>query len=181
MKNLKECYFSVLLTVFLINCQQPIAVGKHSDNKELVSDYRIDYFSNDTSQELTLGQLLSVFPDQLSGLKKNSTKLNDNKRGVTAIYGDNQFEINIIDDLSNNYSNVHTFDEKYKRLDSGNMIKSVRDGYRTITTILPEGGETSISFVFKKRYLITVTGTHKQTPYMVWRFLELNKFQKLQE
>jgi hypothetical protein len=108
-------------------------------------------------------------------------KFDENKGGVTAFYGDNQFEINIIDDLPNNYSNVDSFDRKYRRLDSDNMIKSVRDGYRTITTIKPAVGVTSISFVYKKRYLFTITGTHKQTPYMVWRFLELNKFQKLQE
>jgi hypothetical protein len=41
MKNLKECYFSVLLTIFLINFQKPLSVGKYYENKEIASDYLI--------------------------------------------------------------------------------------------------------------------------------------------
>jgi hypothetical protein len=55
----------------------------------------------------------------------------------------------------------------------------VRDGYKTITTINPE--IISISFVFKHRYIFKIAGIDRQTPYMVWRFLELNKFHELQE
>lgn len=179
MKNLKECCFWVLLkvnlSVFLLGCQQPIAM----DNYPEKANYRLEYLSDNTPHNLTVEQLSSVFPNQLSGLKKTHIKLDQNTASATAFYGENQYEINIIDDLKNKYSNIQSFNRKYIKLDSTKTIKSVRDGYKTITVIQPEIGITSISFVFKKRYLISITGTNKQTPYMVWRFLELNKFQKL--
>jgi hypothetical protein len=134
-------------------------------------------------QVLTPQQLASVFPDQFSGLKKNNTKLDQIEGSATAFYGNNKYEIKIIDDLKNHYSNIYLFNKKYRKLDKSETgkktIKTVRDGYKTITTI-DESGITSITFVFKHRYLFTITGTNKQTPYMVWRFLELNKFHKLQ-
>lgn len=184
MKNFKGWCFCFLLTINLFvfsgSCKQPIEINSSLKIEELDSNYSVNYVNNKL-HILIPDQLSAVFPTQLNGLKRTRIKHDQEAASATAYYGDNQYEINIIDDQQNNYSSIHEFNRKYRKLDSNNTIKSVRDGYKTIMILQPEVGITSITFVFKKRYLMSVTGTDKQTPYMVWRFLELNKFQKLDE
>jgi hypothetical protein len=184
MKSLKECCFGVLiiiiLSVFLVNCKEAVGTDAHLERKILDSNYKTERLKTNIRHALTSEQLSFAFPNQLSGLKKTHVQLDQNGASATAFYGNNQYQITIIDDLENHYSNIRSFYRRYRNLDSTKAIASVRDGYKTITIIRPEIEITSISFVFKKRYLIHITGTNK-TPYMVWRFLELNKLKKLQE
>jgi hypothetical protein len=144
---------------------------------------RIVYLNFDISHALTPEELSAIFPKRLGGLEKTAVKLDQATGTATAFYG-NKYEISITDDLRNNFSNVHLFKKEYRKIDDnlveGKIIKTVRDGYKTITTI--KDPETiSISFAFKHRYMFTIVGIDRQTPYMVWRFLELNKFHNLPE
>jgi hypothetical protein len=183
MRNFKG-YFLVLLIIklslLLTACQQ-LTINNSLENNELDSN-RIAYLNFDISHALTPEQLSVIFPKQLGGIEKTAIKLDQTTGTATAFYG-NKYEISITDDLRNNFSNIHLFKKEYRKLNDniveGKIIKTVRDGYKTITTINPE--IISISFVFKHRYIFKIAGIDRQTPYMVWRFLELNKFHELQE
>ncbi len=185
MRNFRS-YLLVLLmmklsSIPLLSCQR-ITVDNHYKNDN-VDSTRVTLLNIDKSHVLDLEKLSIVFPKQLGGLSRTGIKLDKIVGSATAFYGYNKYEISIIDDLRNSFSNILLFNRNYRKLNESEVertIKTVRDGYKTITTI--ENAETtSISFVFKKRYLFKVTGTNKQTPYMVWRFLELNKFHDLVE
>lgn len=186
MKKNKECYLWVLLiiklSIPLTSCQGVMTNNKLKNNE--VESNSFAYQNFDTSHALAPEQLSTVFPKQLDGLEKTDIKLDQATGTATAFYGINKYEISITDDLRNNLSNIHLFKRQYRKLNNDTIgektIKIVRDGYKTITTI--ENSEiTSISFVFKHRYIFKITGTDKQTSYMIWRFLELNKFDHLHE
>ena len=183
MRNFRGYFFVLLiikLSLSLTGCRPPTINNSLEENE--IDSNRIVYLNFDTSHALTPEELSAIFPKQLGGLEKTTVKLDQATGTATAFYG-NKYEISITDDLRNNFSNVHLFKREYRKIDNnileGKLIKTVRDGYKTIATISPE--ITSISFVFKHRYIFTIAGIDRQTPYMVWRFLELNKFQDLQE
>lgn len=188
MKNYRKCCFLVLtmeVSLLLISCQFPLTKndGPQKDIKD--SKHTYEYTDFDKSHALTAIQLSYIFPESLNGLNRTSIKLDQKIGSASAFYGNHQYEISIIDDLRNDYSNTYIFDKKYRGMDQvkkgERKIKSVRDGYKTITTVQEEMRTTSIFFIYKNRYLFKITGTNNQTPYMVWRFLELNKFHKLPE
>lgn len=174
-------FFYIKLSFLLISCQQPVAIN-NSLEKNTNSNQKTESVNLDKQTALTPTQLAAIFPAQLSGLEKTIVNLNPKEDSATAFYGNNKYTIRIIDDLQHNYANLNLFNKRYQTKVQKKVkqtIKTVRDGYKTIATI-NDSGVTSISFVFKDRYLFTITGNDKQTPYMVWRFLELNKFQTLQ-
>lgn len=180
MRKFWECcflvFFSIKLSILIISCQQPVTTN--DDLKTGTDSNKKNEFVRPNKQQLlTPTQLATVFPKQLSGLERVNIKQDPLERSATAFYGDNKYTINIIDDLQHDYSNVYLFNRRYQKAGRADekTIRTVRDGYKTTATI-DEEGITSISFVFKHRYLVTITGNKKQTPYMVWRFLELNKF-----
>lgn len=186
MKNSKECYVLVLLTIKLsmsLTSCQPMTTDTNLKSNELDSN-RVTYLNFNISHALTPKQLSNIFPKQLGGLEKTDVKLDQTTGTTIAVYGNDKYEISITDDLRNNFSNIHLFKREYSKLNNDiteeKTIKTVRDGYKTITTF-ENSKITSISFIFKHRYIFKITGTNKQTPYMIWRFLELNKFHDLQE
>lgn len=184
MRNFKG-YFCVLLIIklslLLTGCRQ-LVINNSLENNELDSN-RVAYLNFDISQALTPQQLSAIFPKQLGGLEKTDIKLDQTTGTATAFYG-NKYEVSITDDLRNHFSNIYLFKGEYGKVEGNpigeEIIKTVRDGYRTITKI-QNPGITSISFIFKHRYIFKIVGLDRQTPYMVWRFLELNKFHDLQE
>lgn len=186
MRYSKECYLWFLLiiklSIPLTGCQP--MTSDNNVKKNEVASYPVAYLNFNISDALTLEQLSDIFPKQLGGLEKTNIKLDQTTGTATAFYGRNKYEISITDDLRNNLSNIYLFKRKYRQITNNavgeKIIKTVRDGYKTITT-LENSETTSISFVFKQRYIIKITGTNHQTPYMVWRFLELNKLHSLHE
>lgn len=183
MRSFKGYFFVLLiikLSLPLTGCR-PLTINNSLEDNENDSN-RIVYLNFDISHALTPEELSAIFPKRLGGLEKTVVKLDQATGTATAFYG-NKYKISITDDLRNNFSNVHLFKREYRKIDDnlvdGKIIKIVRDGYKTITTINPE--IISISFVFKHRYIFKIAGIDRQTPYMVWRFLELNKFHNLPE
>jgi hypothetical protein len=182
-KVFEFCFLVMLYTSqsFFLSCEQPI-ITKSSKNEADSSRQIIKNISLNNQFIWTPTQLAIVFPKQLSGLKKTNIKLNFIENSATAVYGDNKYTISIIDDSQHHFTHIKVFNKKYRNTGNPEIIqtiRTVRDGYKTIATI-DDTGITSISFVFKHRYLFTITGNNRQTPYRVWRFLELNKFHNLQ-
>src|SRR5690606_7643233 len=180
MRKFWKSYFSVFVGLklsILISCQQPVSTN---DDLKMGAEpsKKNESVQQSKQQLLSPAELEAVFPKQLSGLERTNVIHNPLEGGATASYGDNKYMVNIIDDLRYDYLNVYLFNGRYQKAGKTDkrIVRTVRDGYKTIATI-DKKGITSISFVFKHRFLITITGNQKQTPYMVWRFLELNKFQ----
>lgn len=152
-----------------------------ADDFNFIVQTGITYFSD--SQTFSAEQLGARFPDILSGLKLTSLEIKPEKQTAIAYYGKNKYKVSITDDFYSHFWRIGEFTEKYNSFGPSAIdkkhIATVRDGYKTITVI--EKDSISVSFVFKKRYLFVITGYQHQTPYMVWRFLELNNFRKLPE
>lgn len=184
MRSTKKYSASILMIGWFCfmtsSCQSP------PFNYPNIGSYDPDSFSTTTptaqiEQLLTLEDLTTYFPEKIDGLRRTAIHVRRQDKTATAIYGDNLYSISITDDSFNHHSNLAAFDKEYMdknpKEKNKKRIATVLDGYRTLTSI--QDNKVSISFIFKNRYLIVVTGYQPQSPYRVWQFIELNAFRKL--
>ena len=179
----KKIFLLFLLNIILcltLSCKFSIM-----ESKEL-TPYKYLFSKNEPilsvgNHQFEIDLLEQSFPEVLKGLKLFNLEINRESYSVTAFYGEHNYKIRITDALQNKLQIINTFNEKYASIVSNSsdkrQIATVRDGYKSITTI--EKDSISISFVFKKRYLFEVTSYQHDTPYKVWRFLELSNFKTL--
>lgn len=136
-----------------------------------------------TSMQSHYGQselLLSLFPDELRGINRGIITLNADKSEASAIYGHNQFRISVQDDALKNYKGVQLFEQRYANplsvdTDSLAQFTQVRSGFKTLNQVDKTRRQSSITFVYEKRYIIRIEGLDHQTPYRLWKYMELHK------
>lgn len=174
--------FLLIANLFSTSCKFSVNSAKQAQATDFfLGKTESSFFFND--QEFSNDQLEDSFPAVSKRLNLNNLKINRENYSVTAFYGNHKYKIKVTDDLQNKFKNVNGFTERYKIVGSTDsdktQVATVRDGYKTITKI--EKDSISLSFIFKKRYFFEITSYQDNTPYQVWRFLELSNFRQLPE
>lgn len=129
--------------------------------------------------------LLAFFPKELRGIARQSVEFGPDKSQASAVYGNNQFKVHVQDDAEQAYKQVVDFERQYAILDyedkdSVIRFSQVRSGYKTLNKVDKRNRQCSITFVYENRYIIQIEGLNHQTPYRLWRYLELYKLKPME-